>query len=120
MNIKRENKARKIPIYMVELDAKVIVELLNGVECSNQSYSPLLNDCRSLIARLVQGRVGHVFRETNQCVDFLAKMDCSMMENFAVFDIPPSADMYILIDFNKNGLYYYRHVANTLAFVGSL
>ena len=54
MNIKRENKARKIPIYMVELDAKVIVELLNGVECSNQSYSPLLNDCGSLIARLVQ------------------------------------------------------------------
>ena len=42
----------------VELDAKVIMELLNGVECPNQSYSPLLNDCGSLIARLVQVRWG--------------------------------------------------------------
>ena len=63
----------------VELDAKVIVELLNGAECPNRSYSPLLNDCRSLITRLVQTRVGHVFRETNQCADFLAKRGCSMM-----------------------------------------
>ena len=49
----------------VELDAKVIVELLNGAECPNRSYSPLLNDCRSLIARLVQVRVRHCFREAN-------------------------------------------------------
>ena len=42
-----------------------------------------------------------------------------MMENFVVFDFPP-ADMYILIDFDKNGLYYYRHVASTLPFVGNL
>ena len=63
----------------MELDAKVIVELLNGAKCPNRSYSPLLNDCRSLIARLVQARVGHVFREANQCADFLAKRGCSMM-----------------------------------------
>ena len=81
----------------MELDAKVIVELLNGAECPNQSYSLLLNDCRSLIARLLQVRVGHVYREANQCADLLAKRGCSMMENFAVFDFPPSADMLILI-----------------------
>ena len=63
----------------VELDAKVIMELLNGAECPNRSYSPLLNDCRSLIARLVQTRVGHVFKEANQYADFLAKRGCSMM-----------------------------------------
>ena len=96
------------------------MELLNGAECPNWSYSPFLNDCRSLIARLVQVWVGHVYREANQCADFLAKRGCSMMENFAVFDFPPSVDMLILIDSDKNGLYYYRHVANTLASVGSL
>ena len=99
---------------------RLFVELLNGVECPNRSYSPLLNDCRSFIARLVQVWVGHVYREANQCADFLAKRGCSMMENFAVFDFPPSIDMLILIDSDKNGLYYYRHVANTLAFVDSL
>ena len=73
----------------MELDAKVIVELLNGAECPNRSYSPLLNDCRSLMANLVQVRVRHCFREANQCADFLAKRGCSMMENFAVFDFSP-------------------------------
>ena len=99
---------------------RLFVELLNGVECPNRSYSPLLNDCRSLIARLVQVRVRHCFREVNQCADFLAKRVCVMLENFTVFDTPPFADLYILLDSDKNGLYYYRHVANTLASVGSL
>ena len=98
----------------------MIMELLNGAECPNQSYSPLLNDCRSLIARLVQVQVGQVYREANQCANFLAKRGCSMMENFAVFDFPPSTDMNILIDSYKNRLYYYRRVANTLASVVSL
>ena len=104
----------------VELDAKVIVELLNGAKCPNQSYSPLLNDCRSLIARLVQFWVEHVYREANQCVDFLAKRDCCMRKNFAVSDVSPSANLNILIDFDKNELYYYRRVANTLASLVSL
>ena len=104
----------------MELDAKVIVELLNGAECPNRSYSPLLNDCRSLIARFVQVRVRHSFKEANQCVDFLAKRGCVMLKKFAVFDIPPFADMYILLDSDKNGLYYYRHVVSTLASVSSL
>ena len=60
----------------MELDAKVIVELLNGAECPNRSYSPLLNDCKSLIARFVQVQVRHGFKEANQCVDFLAKGGC--------------------------------------------
>ena len=83
-------------------------------------YSSLLNDCKSLIARLVHVWVRHCFREANQCADFLAKRACFMLENFAVFDFPPSTDMYILLDSDKNGLYYYSPVANTLASVGNL
>lgn len=64
--------------------------------------------------------MGHVFRETNQCADFLAKMGCSMTENFVVFYFPPSADLNVLIEADKNGLYYYRCVANTFASVGRL
>ncbi|XP_030929600.1 uncharacterized protein LOC115955566 [Quercus lobata] len=69
----------------------------------------------SLIARFVQVRVRHSFKEVNQCVNFLAKRGCVMLKNFAEFDIPPFADMYILLDSDKNGLYYYRHVVSTLA-----
>ena len=43
-----------------------------------------------------------------------------MMENFVVFDTSPSDDLNVLLDADMKGLYYYRHVANTLAFVASL
>ena len=43
-----------------------------------------------------------------------------MTENFVVFYFPPSTDLNVLIDSDKNRLYYYRRVANTLASVASL
>ena len=49
-----------------------------------------------------------------------SRLKGAVLENFAVFDFPSSADLNILIDFDKNELYYYRRVANTLASVVSL
>ena len=72
------------------------------------------------MARFRQVRVGHVFREANKCADLLAKRGCSLLENFFVFDTSPSDDLNILLEADRNGLYYYRHVANTLASVAFL
>ena len=38
----------------VELESKVIVEMLNSADCPNRSYAPLLCDCRSLMVRFMQ------------------------------------------------------------------
>ena len=65
----------------VELDAKVIVEMLNSADCFNRKHSPLFHDCRSLLSRLTQARVVHVFKEVNKCADFLARRGCFMREN---------------------------------------
>ena len=69
----------------VELDAKVIVDMLNNTDCSNRKHSPLLHDCKSLLSRLTQARVVHIFGEANKCVDFLARRGCSMRENLCYF-----------------------------------
>ena len=74
----------------VELDAKVIVEMLNKADNSNKIFSPLILDCRSLMANLTQVQVAHVFREANMCADFLAKKGCCMREDFVIFDASPS------------------------------
>ena len=103
----------------VELDAKVIVEMLKSTNCPNKSFATLLCDCRCLMARFRQVRVRHVFREVNKCADFLAKR-CSLMENFFVLDISPSDDLNVLFKANRNGMYYYRRVPNTLASVAIL
>ena len=55
-----------IYIYIeVELDAKIIVDLLQAKSVSNKPFSPLLNDCRSLLSSFHQIRVRHVFRDAN-------------------------------------------------------
>lgn len=61
-----------------------------------------------------------MFREANKCAHFLAKRGCSMMEIFIVFDTSPFDDLNVLLDPYVNGLYYYRHVATTLASVVSM
>ena len=38
----------------VKLNAKVIVDLINSDTNPNRAYSPLLYDCRTLLARLPQ------------------------------------------------------------------
>ena len=104
----------------VELDAKVIVEMLNSTNCSNRKYSPILHDCRFLLSRLMQARVVHVFRETNKCAYFLARRGCSIRENFVIFDAPPSIDLVNLLVLDVNGRSDLRLVAMTLASMASL
>ena len=104
----------------VELDAKVIVEMLNNANSTNIKFSPLVFYYRSLIARFTQVRVAHVYREVNKCADFLAKKGCCMRENFVIFEVSPSDELDKLLVSDVNDLYCYRRVATTLASVASL
>ena len=104
----------------VELDAKVIVEMLNNVNNANIKLSPLLLDYRSHMVSLTQVWVAHVYREVNRCADYLAKKGCYMREDFVIFDVSPSDELDKLLVSDINGLYYYRQVATTLASVASL
>ena len=79
----------------VELDAKVIVDLMNSNNISNRVYTPLLHDCRMLLGQLQQVRVTHVFREANKCANFLAKKDCCMQVDFAIFYHPSLLNFFL-------------------------
>ena len=78
---------------VVELDARVVVGLFVSNNSSNKHYSPLLNDCRSLLTRFLQIRVNHVYWEENRCADKLAKEGCSVEVDFVVLDRPSSSDL---------------------------
>ena len=99
----------------VELDAKVIVGLLNSNKNPNSTYAPLLYDCRYLLAKLPQVRVSHVFREANKCADWLAKWGSVMKEDFVVFEFPFATELETLVAKDINGLYYARLVAASMA-----
>ena len=104
----------------VELDAKIVVELLENNDSTNFKFSPVLHDCRYLLTRFTQVRVAHVYREVNRCADFLAKHGCCLRVDFAMYDTPPSVELDRLLLADVNGLYYYRQIASTLASVATL
>ena len=69
---------------LVELDAKVIVDLVLSTKPSNNSYSSFLNDCKYLLCQFHQIKINHVFQEVNMCTDHLAKGGCTLSGNFVV------------------------------------
>ena len=50
---------------IVELDERVVVDLVNSNVDTNKPYSPLLCDYRCLLRRIPRVRVVHVYREGN-------------------------------------------------------
>ena len=58
---------------IVELDARVVVDLISSNVDSIKPYSPLLCDCRCLLRRFPRVQVKHIYREGNCCADALAR-----------------------------------------------
>ena len=63
---------------LIELDAKVVVELVQSHSPSNAFYSSLLADCRSFLGIFQHYKVQHAFCEVNRVDDALAKLGCKM------------------------------------------
>lgn len=52
---------------LLELDAKSIVDLLVNSDYFDNVISPLVDDCRSLMAQLPRVHIRHYFQEANRC-----------------------------------------------------
>ncbi|KAK9988891.1 hypothetical protein SO802_029130 [Lithocarpus litseifolius] len=103
----------------VELDAKVVVDLILSRKTPNSSYTSILNDCRYLLEQFQQIVIKHVFREANRGANSLAKGACSLTSDFVVVDVPPTPDLNVIVNSDANGLYSLRLIANTSPFVTS-
>ena len=104
---------------VVEMDNKVIVDLVQSNKATNNSYSSLLNDCRFLLRQLHRFKINHAFRKANRSVDYLAKGGCSLLRNFVVLDCPPTDELCHILDSDASGLYSLRLVATTSPFMAS-
>ena len=65
-----------ITLLEIEMDAKIVVDLVLSNSNSNKEYSPLLSDCRSLLCEFQQIKMQHVYREVNKVADGLARKGC--------------------------------------------
>ena len=101
----------------VELDAKLVVDLVLSNSVTNKDYSSLLNDCRYLFSRFQETRVNHTYRDTNRPANGLAKEGCMQQEYFVILFNPPTPDIVVFVNEDATSLYYVRCVANTLPFM---
>ena len=103
---------------VIELDAKVVVELVQSETTSNAFYSSLLAEYKSLLGRLGRFqhcKVQHVFREVNRVANTLAKLGCHMQKNFVIMDSPPSDVVSNFVYSDAMGENFYKLTASNLA-----
>nr|XP_023901595.1 uncharacterized protein LOC112013433 [Quercus suber] len=99
-----------IQSLVVELDAKVIVELLHSNNKNNGNLSFMLDGCRSLLRKFHQVRVEHVYREGNKEADALVKWGTTMSESFVIFYLPPSSHILSIVNMDVSDMYFCRTV----------
>lgn len=108
-----------IPFLQVEMDAKIVVDLVLSNSISNKAYSPLLNDCRFLLHKFWQVKVKHIFQEVNKVAAGLARKGCLQQADFVVFTNSPFPVIASFVMFDSGGLYSLRHFATTMTALAS-
>ena len=88
----------QINVVEIELNAKIVVDLMNNSSNSNDVNSAIVADCRLLISQVLQVKVSHCYRETNCHADGLAKLGNQQLD----YDImyynsphPPLASLFV-------------------------
>ena len=76
----------------VELDAKVVVDLMNCSANSNVTNSAVVND-----SHLPQAKVTHCYQEANQCADGLARLGTQQDVDILFYNSPPPSLLYCFL-----------------------
>ena len=63
----------KIPAVVFELDAKLIVDLLQKEEGHLNSIGALVSDCKAGLKEIPMVKIQHCYREANKCANTLAR-----------------------------------------------
>ena len=76
-------------IIEIEMDAQIIVNLLN-MSCSNSLLvKPLLFECNRFLETILQSQIRHVFIEANYSVDFLTDLGAQIQPLLTLLCSPP-------------------------------
>nr|POE73260.1 putative ribonuclease h protein [Quercus suber] len=86
----------KVPVLAIELDAKLVVELLKKDVENPNGISVLVADCREGLKEIPMVRIQHCYREANKCADALAHRGVTLKQDFTIFIDPPSNVAFLL------------------------
>ena len=78
-----------IPYLIVEINAKVVVDVFQNSDHVNHIISLILDDCRHLMARFQQVQVKHYYRQANRCTDLMVRLGANQELDYILFASPP-------------------------------
>ena len=93
----------KIPVVIIELDAKLMVDLLHKEDRNQNGLDAILGDCKAGLKDIPMVKIQHCYREANECVDALARREALLPQDFVIF-LDPLADVSLLLSLDATGL----------------
>ena len=104
--------ALKLPAVEIELDAKVVIDLVRKESNSLNNLDALVADCKEGLKKIPNVRLRHCFREANKCADNIARRGALFDQDFVVFIHPP-LEVELLIRLDAMGTLYDRFVTSS-------
>ena len=99
----------KLPVVEIELDSKLVVDLMKKELDHPNGIDVLVADCRKFLKDIPLVRIKHCYRKANKCVDALARRGALLSQDFIIFLNPPS-DVALLLSLDLVGMMYDRIV----------
>lgn len=87
----------KIPAIVIELDAKLVVDLMKIDLGNPNGIDVMVADCREGLKEIPQVRIQHCYREANKCTDALARRGALLAQDFSIFMDPHLMLLFFLV-----------------------
>ena len=100
-----------LPTVIIELDAKLVVDLLKKLGGSLNGNDMIVADCKVNLKKIPRIIIKHCFRVANKCVDALTRKGALLSQDFLSFSFPLS-DVALLLSLDSTGIVYKRICSN--------
>ena len=91
--------ALKCPAIIIELDAKLVVDLLHKEVRNHNGLDAILGDCKAGLRDIPVVKIQHCYREANKCVDALARRGALLSQDFVIFlELPVDVSLLLSLD----------------------
>lgn len=103
---------------IIELDAKLVVDLLKNPGGSLNGNDVIVVDCKESHKKISRTLIKHCFREANKYADALARRGALLSQDFTSFSFPPF-DIALLLSLDFVGTLYQRVCSNFFVFASA-
>ena len=89
---------------IVELDAQLLVDLLDKANDSSSLNNLILADRKEGLKLIPQVKIQHCYRETNKCVDALVQRSALLNIDFFFVFLSPPTEVLLLVNLDNSGV----------------